>query len=41
MLIAIHEMKRHAHCNTWSEAVYSMPYKKLSYMLIAIHIVKL
>ena len=28
MIIAIHEMKRHAHCYTWSEALCSMPYKE-------------
>ena len=41
MLITIHEVKRYAHCYTWSEALGSMLYKERSYMLIAIHEVKL
>ena len=41
MLIAIHEVKLYAHCNTWSEAICSISYMNLSFMLIAIHGVKL
>ena len=29
MLIAIHELKRYAHCYTWSEALCSMLYQEL------------
>ena len=41
MLNPIHEVKICAHCYTWSEALCSMQYKELSYMLIAIRGVKL
>ena len=41
MLIAIHEVKRYAHCYTWSEAICSFLSMESSFMLIAIHGVKL
>ena len=34
-------LKRYSHYYTWSEALGSMLYKEWSYMLIAIHVVKL
>ena len=40
MLIAIHEMKRYAHCYSWSEAICSLLNKEGSFMLIAIHEMK-
>ena len=41
MLIALHGVKRCAHSKTRSEALCSLLYMELSYMLIAIHGVKL
>ena len=41
MIIATLEIKHHAHCYTWSEALCSMPYMLESFMLIAIQGVKL
>ena len=41
MLIAIQGMKQCSHCYTWSEALCSLVCLKLSFMLIAIHGVKL
>ena len=40
MIIATLEIKRHAHCYTWSEALCSMPYMMGSFMLNAIPGVK-
>ena len=36
MLIAIHEVKRYAHCYTWDEALGSLLYMEWSFMPIAI-----
>ena len=36
MLNAIQGVKLYAQCYTWNEALCSMLYKELSYMLIAI-----
>ena len=41
MYIAIHEVKRYAHCYTRSEAICSLLYMELSFMLNAIQGVKL
>ena len=41
MFIAIYEFQRYAHCCKWNEALWLMLYKEYSFMLIAIHVVKL
>ena len=37
MLNAIHGVMRYAYTYTWSEALWLMLYKGVSFMLIAIH----
>ena len=41
MLVALHRVKRHAQCYTWSEALCLILYKGVRYMFITIHGVKL
>ena len=41
MFIAVHKVKHYAHFYTRSEALCSLLYKELSYVLIAIYGVKL